>query len=67
MDRIQQLLGILAQLAALSETVAGLVEEGKDALSSTDEAALKGKLAEIRQRNDATYDRVQDKLKAAQG
>lgn len=65
MDRIEQLLKLMAQVASLTSTVADLVAEGREALSSNDEVKLKAGLADLRAKNDAAYDRVQEKLKAA--
>lgn len=65
MNDALKLLAILQQLAALGGTVAELIENGRAALSSEDEAKLKEGLAEIEGQNNASYARVRAKLAAA--
>lgn len=62
---VLKLLALIQQIAALGGTVAELVEAGRDALSSEDEAALKAGLADLEAKNSATYSRVRAKLDAA--
>ena len=64
MDALK-LIAILQQLADLGATVADLVADAKTTLSSTDEAALKAKLAELEERNSTSYARVREKLATA--
>lgn len=60
-----QIIALMTQLAGLAQTGLALVADAKVALSETDEAVLKEKLAELKAANDAAYDRVQAKLAAA--
>jgi len=64
MDALK-IIAILQQLADLGATVADLVADARTTLSSDDEAALKAKLAELEERNNASYARVREKLATA--
>lgn len=64
MDALK-LIAILQQLAALGATVADLVADARENLSSDDEQKLKAALAELEEKNNASYARVRDKLAKA--
>lgn len=67
MNDALKLIAILQQLAALGATVADLVADARENLSSDDEAKLKAALDDIEQQNNASYARVRDKLVKASG
>lgn len=62
---ILKLLAALQQVALLTDTVVGLVEDARVNLSSEDEDKLKAELASLAARNDAAHARLKEKLAEA--
>jgi hypothetical protein len=64
---VLKIIAILQQLATLGGTVAGLVEEARENLSSDDQAKLKAAIDDLEARNAADYQRIRAKLVSASG
>lgn len=64
---VEQVIKAIETGVKIFEVIQTLVEEAMDVLSDDDAAEVNTALQELQARNDETFTRVMDKLKAAQG